>query len=144
MLSKCVYERKVEYYETDKMAIVHHANYIHWFEEARTFALAQMGMDYKNLEDMGIMMPVLGIECKYRTGAKYGDRVLVEVKIEKFNGVKMKFSYIVTDKETGALRMTGSSEHCFVDNDFKPLSLKKSYTAIYNKILECMDILSEK
>lgn len=137
-----IYTRKVEYYETDKMGIVHHANYLHWFEEARTFALAEMGLEYKSFEDMGIMMPVLAVDCKYKTGAKYGDRVLVDVNVEKFNGVKMKFSYKITDSETGVLRVTGSSEHCFVDNDFKPLSLKKSYPAIYNKVLECIDILT--
>ena len=73
---------------------------------------------------------------------KYGDRVLVDVNVEKFNGVKMKFSYKITDSETGILRVTGSSEHCFVDNDFKPLSLKKSYPTIYDKVLECIDILA--
>ena len=137
------YKRKVEYYETDKMGIVHHANYLHWFEEARTFALAEMGLEYKNLEDIGIMMPVLSVDCKYKTGAKYGDTVLVDVNIEKFNGVKMNFSYQITDSKTGILRVFGSSEHCFVGNDFKPLNLKKSYPAIYNKVLECMDILSK-
>lgn len=133
------YERLVEYYETDKMGIVHHANYLHWFEEARTHYMAQNGLDYKDIEEMGIMMPVLGISCNYKHSTQYRRVAVVNVKVLKFNGIKLTYGYEVTDKESGVLLVTGTSEHCFVDNDFKPINLKKSYKSIYDTIISNME-----
>lgn len=53
------YEHRVQYYETDQMGIVHHSNYIRWFEEARTYVLEEMGFGYKEMEHCGIISPVL-------------------------------------------------------------------------------------
>ena len=58
------YRHTVQYYETDKMGITHHSNYIRWMEEARVDFLAQIGWDYAMLEEMGVISPVIGIECK--------------------------------------------------------------------------------
>ena len=52
------YIRKVQYYETDRMGIVHHSNYIRWFEEARIFYMEKMGYSYSEMEKTGIMIPV--------------------------------------------------------------------------------------
>jgi acyl-CoA thioester hydrolase len=128
------YERLVEYYETDKMGIVHHANYLHWFEEARTDMMAQIGLDYNAIEKMGVMMPVLGIDCRYKKGAVYHQRVLVKTEIECFNGIKLRFAYTVTDRESGSLIVSGSSDHCFVNLDFKPVNVKKSYRDMFDTI----------
>ena len=57
------YIHKVNYYETDKMGIVHHSNYIRWMEEARIDFLDQVGLGYRKLEDNGIISPVIGLEC---------------------------------------------------------------------------------
>lgn len=58
------YIHTVQYYETDKMGITHHSNYIRWMEEARIDFLAQMGWDYVKLESLGIVSPVTAVECK--------------------------------------------------------------------------------
>ena len=55
------YERMVYYYETDRMGIVHHSNYIRWFEEARLDWMKQIGWDYKTIEDDNIIIPVLSV-----------------------------------------------------------------------------------
>ncbi len=82
------YERKVQYYETDKMGIVHHSNYIRWFEEARTDYMLQNGIDYNAVEkELGIMMPVLAVDCKYIQGAKYNESVKIETEISFVIGV---------------------------------------------------------
>ena len=60
------YIRNVQYYETDKMGIVHHSNYIKWFEEARIFYMQEMGFLYKEMENKGVMIPVLGISALYK------------------------------------------------------------------------------
>ncbi|MDO4300507.1 MAG: thioesterase family protein [Clostridia bacterium] len=125
------YIRAVQYYETDKMGIVHHSNYIRWFEEARILYMKDCGYDYRELEDNGIMIPVLGVSAVYKTGVKYGDVVRIKVKIDRITPVKLSFSYEVSDNETGELRTAGTSDHCFVDSRFKPCSIKKKMPEFY-------------
>lgn len=127
------YIRKVQYYETDKMGIVHHSNYIRWFEEARIFYMEELGYSYSEMEKMGIMIPVLGINAVYKSGASYGDTVKIKTYIKNMTAVKLSFGYEVTDANTGVLKMTGSSDHCFVDLKFKPCSIKKKLPEFYEK-----------
>ena len=60
-----VYEHKTQYYETDQMGIIHHSNYIRWFEEARMDMMEQMGMGYAEMEKRGIISPVLSVHSEY-------------------------------------------------------------------------------
>lgn len=131
------YKRKVQYYETDRMGIVHHSNYIRWFEEARIFYMEELGYSYSEMEKMGIMIPVIGINAVYKSGAAYGDCVNIKTIVKNITAVKLAFNYEVTDAVTGELRMTGSSDHCFVDSTFKPCSIKKKLPEFYWK---CQDI----
>ena len=133
------YNRKVQYYETDQMAIVHHSNYIKWFEEARIDLMEQIGYDYKSLEDRGILMPVLGISGKYIDSIKYGDTINIFLTVTKFTAVKINFSYIIKDSQSSKLKMTGTSEHCFVNKNFSPCSIKKEYPEFYNNILKYIE-----
>ena len=59
------YIHKVHYYETDKMGITHHSNYIRWMEEARVAFLDEIGWSYSKLEEVGLISPVLGVNCRY-------------------------------------------------------------------------------
>lgn len=122
---------KAQYYETDQMGVVHHSNYIRWFEEARVEYLDQIGYPYKKMEEAGVISPVIGIEAQYRSMVRFGDIVSINASIEKFNGIKMDINYVITDTETGDVRTTGKSHHCFLDRDGRPVSLKKSYPDIY-------------
>lgn len=122
-----VYEHQAQYYETDQMGIIHHSNYIRWMESARIWWMKEQGVDYKELERAGIISPVLEVFCQYKTMVHFEDTVLIELKIEKYNGVKLELSYRITDKETGELRSIGSSKHCFLNKDGAPVSLKKAY-----------------
>ena len=85
-----LYQHKVQYYETDKMGIVHHSNYIRWMEEARTDFLSQIGWDYKRLEEMGVISPVTAVDCKYLVSTYFSDVITISVKVEEFRGVKLK------------------------------------------------------
>ena len=128
------YIHKVQYYETDKMAIVHHSNYIRWFEEARVDWLEQIGCPMQSIEKEDVMIPVMSVTCNYHSMVRFGDEVAVKVKIAKFNGVKIEIEYEIVDVATGELRTTGSSTHCFIDGNGKLMSLKKSKPEMY----ECM------
>ncbi len=121
------YERKVLYYETDKMGIVHHSNYIRWMEEARLDWMTQIGWDYKSIEDDGIIIPVLSAQAEYKTMCRFGDTVEISVKLTEYTGVRIGFSYEMKDKETGEIRCIGSTSHCLLSDRNKLLFVRKRY-----------------
>ena len=125
------YERSPFYYETDRMNVIHHSNYIRWFEEARIYFMEQVGYSYARMESEGIMMPVLSAECEYKNSVRFGDTVLIKAAITEFNCFKMAIQYIVTDKETGELRAKGSTTHCFTDMSMKPVRIRKTFPELY-------------
>jgi acyl-CoA thioester hydrolase len=116
------------------MGIVHHSNYIRWFEEARVELLRQIDLSCGKLEEMGIIIPVLGVSAKYHTMTHFEDEVQIALKLTKFDGIRLELSYEITDRNTGALRCSGTSSHCFLNREGRPISLKRSYPEIYSKI----------
>jgi len=124
MNNNFIYKRLVQYYETDQMGVVHHSNYIRWFEESRVDMMEKMGYSYKMAEESGLMIPVIGISCKYKSPAKFGDIVKIIPKVSVLRPVKMTINYQVFNDSTGVLLAEGESNHCFVGMDFKPVSLK--------------------
>lgn len=120
-----IYQRRINYYETDGMQVVHHSNYIRFLEEARIYYMDKMGLPYSKLESEGIMIPVLGVNCTYKHPAKFDDIIEINVKIKEYTGVKISMQYEITNKQTGQLVLTGETKHCFTNADLKPVSLKK-------------------
>lgn len=134
-----IYEHNIQYYETDKMGIVHHSNYIRWFEEARGFAMERAGASYITIEELGYVSPVLSVEVQYKNMMRYGQTAKIIVEITKFNGVKMEVAYKVLDKETNMMCCEGKTSHCFLDGKHKVISLKKEQYDIYQRLLEMVD-----
>lgn len=134
MLEKFRYAHTVQYYETDQMKIVHHSNYIRWFEESRIAWMKEAGLACDRLEELGIIIPVVDVSCQYKNMTRFGEEVMIEPVITKFNGVVIAFSYQVFAKESGQLKVTGTSSHCFIGPDYKVMSLKKSHKDIYDQI----------
>ena len=130
------YIHKVNYYETDKMGVTHHSNYIRWMEEARIDYLNQIGLGYKKLEEEGIISPVIHVDCDYKVPTTFDDKIEIEVKIEEFKGVKLILKYIMTNIETKEIVLEGRTKHCFVDKNNKPIILKKSFPKIDEKLKE--------
>ena len=135
------YEHKVQYYETDQMGVVHHFNYIRWLEEARRYILEQAGFGYDKMEELGIISPVLEVNAQYRTMTRYPDVVLIETKLVAYNGVRMTLEYTVRDKETGEVRCTGETKHCFISREGNILRLTSSFPEIDTVVA---GLLSEK
>ena len=120
------YIHKVQYYETDRMGLVHHSNYIRWMEEARVDWLEKIGMGFDKLEEMGITSPLLSVNCKYKFGSTFGDSVEIKTKVKKYNGVKITIGYIMTKVGTGENVATGETELCFINfKTRRPIILKK-------------------
>lgn len=124
--------RTALYYETDKMAVVHHSNYVRWLEEARIDFLKQVGLPYDEMEKNGIMIPVLSVSCQYKYAVRFNDTVCIKMKMEDFNGLKFRISYRVTDKETDEIRVIAETAHFFVDDSFKPIRMKNVDPHIYD------------
>ena len=118
-----IFERTVNYYETDKMGITHHSNYIRFLEEARCEFLKEINLPYEILEEKKIMIPVLGVNCTYKHPSTFGDILVIKAKIKKFTGVQMVVSYEITNKKTGDLVLIGETKHCFTSTELKPISI---------------------
>ncbi|MGO1357192.1 acyl-CoA thioesterase [Alkalibacterium gilvum] len=127
-----MYTRKVHYYETDQMQIVHHSNYIRWFEEARTNLMDDIGFSYKRMEDEGIVIPVLGVNVEYKTMSRFGETVEIEATVKEFTGVKLLVNYVVRDKKTQDIRVVGETKHAFLNKQtYRPVSLKRKHKELY-------------
>ncbi|MCH5339173.1 MAG: acyl-CoA thioesterase [Acetatifactor sp.] len=129
------YEHVVQYYETDKMGITHHSNYIRWMEEARVDFLAQIGWDFAKLEAMGIVSPVVAVECHYKATTTFPETIRIFVSVEEFKGVKLKLNYKMLNGE-GKVVNEGKSEHCFLDSNGIPVRLNKDYPEFYQALTE--------
>ncbi len=117
------YTHIVQYYETDKMGITHHSNYIRWMEEARIDFLSQIGWDYAKLEEMGIISPVLNVACDYKISTTFSDRVLISVKVKEFKGVKLHLAYEMKNEE-GKTVCKATSSHAFLNREGRPIRMK--------------------
>lgn len=124
------YIHRVHYYETDKMGVTHHSNYIRWMEEARVDFLEQIGYGYSRMEKEGVISPVIGVECEYKKTTTFDDEICIRPEIESFNGIKLTIRYTMTNVATGELVSKGRSMHCFLSNEGKPLSLKKQFPEV--------------
>ena len=122
---KTTYERKINYYETDRMGVVHHSNYIRFLEEARCYWLDKENMPFDLLEENGITIPVLSVNVNYKYHVTYGDTLIVNVFMKEYNGVRMTVGYELTDKKNGNVILTGETKHCFTNKELKPINLKK-------------------
>lgn len=119
------YSHKAQFYETDQMGIIHHSNYIRWFEEARIDLLDQIGFSYRSMEEAGISIPVLAVSCTFKSMVRFWDTVYIVPRVETFSGTRLTISYRVIDAESNVLRATGESQHCFLDSRGTPVSLRK-------------------
>ncbi len=128
-----LYRHKVHYYETDRMGITHHSNYIRWMEEARIDFLEQIGWKYEKLEEMGIISPVTAVECKYKSPTTFADEILIQVSVEELKGVKLKLKYDMK-KADGTIVCEGHSEHCFVDREGKIIRMQREYPDFCNTL----------
>ena len=73
----------VRYYETDQMGIVHHSNYIRYFECGRTAMLKELGLPIERIEEAGVMLPVVSVECRYKTPAVLGDTLRIVTSVDE-------------------------------------------------------------
>ncbi|MGN0442422.1 MAG: acyl-CoA thioesterase [Acutalibacteraceae bacterium] len=123
----------VRYAETDKMGIVHHSNYPVWFEIARTDFIKALGVPYSVLEEKGLMLPLIGLSCRYIKPAYYEDEIVISACVSSLHYAKIEFYYTV--KRGEELLTTGKTIHGFVDSKtFKPINAKKFDKELYEAL----------
>ena len=110
---------RVRYEETDQMGVAYHGNYYTWFEVGRSSFFRSLGYTYAQLEEEGIIMPVIESNCSYKNSAKYDDELLIRTKINQFKGVRLEFEYEVIRKIDDKLLAKGKTMHeVVIEMDF--------------------------
>ena len=128
------YKHKVQYYETDKMGIVHHSNYIRWMEEARVDFLEKIGWSYDQLEKVGLVSPVLSLNIDFSHPTYFSDMVSIDVEILELKMSKMRVGYKMTNEE-GKVVAKCESSHGFLLSSGRPAILKRDFPGLYEALL---------
>ena len=124
------YRHTVQYYETDRMGITHHSNYIRWMEEARVDFQRQLGWSYERLEAEGVVSPVSALACKYKASTTFADVITVEVSVAELKNATLKIAYVM-QKQDGQTVFEGFSEHCFLNSEGKILRLRRDLPGFF-------------
>ena len=119
-----VYQHKVHYYETDRMGITHHSNYIRFMEEARVAFLDAIGASFAGIEADGIVSPVMAVEGRYLHTTTFDDLIDIEVFIKDISPLKLRIGYRMRVGETDVFE--GVSVHCFLENG-RPVRILERY-----------------
>lgn len=118
-----MYTHHVQYYETDKMGITHHSNYIRFMEEARLDFFKQLGYDYLKFEKVGLISPVIGLNnIKFKKPSTVGDDIDIFASVKSYNSLILTMHYEM--KIGDVVIFVGDSDHCFLSSEGKmaPLS----------------------
>lgn len=132
----------VRYAETDRMGIAHHSNYPVWYEVARTDYIKLFGSRYTEMEESGVMMPLINLSCHFGSPALYEDKLIVRCWAMSLTAAHISFSYKVSKQNEDGTETElgyGTTEHGFVDSKtFRPCSVKKRLPDLFSKIKETL------
>jgi len=127
---------RARYGETDQMGVIYHPNYYVYFELGRTEFLREAGgMSYREMEEMGIMLPIVETHCKYKIPARYDDELVVMTRIKDITVARITFAYQLIRKEDEAILAEGETTSAFTDKEGRPINLKKKYPDLYDRLL---------
>lgn len=126
-----IYKHRVHYYETDKMGIVHHSNYVRWLEEARVYSMEKMGYSFKRLEAEKIYSPVLFYNVEIKHSTTFDDIVEIVTRVKAYNGVRLEMEYEI--KLGDNIVATAITKHCFTNESGLPLRLSKAVPELDKK-----------
>ena len=114
---------RVRYADTDRMGVVYYANYLVWFEVARTEWLRDTGVSYRQLEEEGVSLPVIEAHCEYRQPARYDDEVEIRTRATLLTPVRIRFDYEVWMSGRPAAAAVGHTVHAALDATGRPCRL---------------------
>lgn len=144
---------RVRYQETDQMGVVYHSNYLTWFEIGRTELIRALGKPYTDFERAGLLLPVLEINAQFKQPARYDDVIAIYTKVSELSSLRISFDVEVrrwseedalknegeaiflsqkTDLRNGELLVSGTTRHVWVNMEWKPVRMDKSFPELYN------------
>lgn len=119
-------QRQVQFHETDLMGVVHHANYVKFFEDARVQWMLHSGIGKYHHPSMDRYLAVLNTQVQHLMPARFLDSLEVSVQV-RLQGLKIEFQYAIDDLKTGRSVAKGFTSHVMVDKDLKPKKLEKAF-----------------
>lgn len=125
---------RVRYQETDQMGVVYYANYLVWFEIGRTDYIRHFGISYRKLEELGLLLPVVDVQCRFLQPACYDDEISISTCLDAHNGSKLIFAYEIKRKPDQRLLARGSTTHLWTDRSLKRMNIKRKYPELYEKL----------
>ena len=122
---------RVRYAETDQMGVAYYSNYFVWMEVGRVEYCKATGFRYRDMEERdGVLLAVVGAECRYLSPARYDDEVIVKTWVEQANPRMIRFGYEMREASSGRTLATGETKHLFCGRDLKPVKLPEKYWAL--------------
>ncbi len=131
-----VTKEKVHFYETDKMGVVHHSNYLRWFETARVEYLRRCGVSLNAMLADGVVFPITEVRLKYKNSCDFDDEIEVQAYMSSFTKAKMEFTYRVIRCRDGAVAETGFTQNVFTNTGGQIIRLGPEW---YDKIKAYVD-----
>ncbi|SES89772.1 acyl-CoA thioester hydrolase [Oceanobacillus limi] len=142
---------RVQYKDTDQMGIVHHTNYVSWFEIGRTEWMRYYGLSYHKMEEQGLLLPVMDVNVEYKKPARFDDCVAIFTNVATYSPVRLEFVYearkiseqayqsgsgIVLEniEHIGELLAKGSTKHMWVNQKWKPTRIDKTSPKVYQTL----------
>ena len=132
------YGYRVRYGDTDKLGVSYYANYLVWFEAARTEYFRALGLPYTECEKRGCFLPVAEAGLRYHAPSTYDDLLYVRTSVSELKKSSMRFEYLVFNEKKTQVLCSGFTVHVFVDKNFKPIRIPDEVTSRVkkNKLLE--------
>ncbi|BBI34986.1 acyl-CoA thioesterase [Cohnella abietis] len=141
---------RVRYQETDQMGVVYHANYLNWFEIGRTEWVRQAGINYKEMEAKGLLLPVTDVEASFKQPALYDDWVTVATRAAEITSIRVRFESRVLsgnltgslgesyegDAPPGTLLVRGGTKHVWVNREWRPVRFAREAPDWYDKMIQ--------
>ena len=122
---------RVRYAETDRMGVAYYANYLVWFEVGRCEWLREKRCTYRELEEAGIVLPVIEAGCEYRRPIMYDDEVEIRTDGELLSPARVRFRYEVVDRRSGAIAAAGYTVHASIDARGRPCRLPEHVRQLF-------------
>ncbi len=122
---------RVRYAETDRMGVAYHANYLVWFEVGRTDLLRTFGWSYREMEESGVILPVIEAHCEYRQPSRYDEELEVRTDGRLLSPVRIQFDYQLVRCADDVTTAVGLTVHAALDRNRRPCRLPQRIRQVF-------------
>lgn len=116
------------------MSFVYYAEYLHYFERARSAFIRQSGMSYAEIEQRDILLPVREAHCRYRQPAHYDDLLYIHIGISEWSRASLRFVYEIRDERKERVLVEGMTQHALINREGKPIAVPDWFRTLCSEI----------